>query len=48
MDYKTLSELLGHANLEITMRYVHALDVMKQREIKKLNRISPMSKNFEL
>lgn len=48
MDYKTLSELLGHANLEITMRYVHALDVMKQREIKKLNRISHMSKNFEL
>ena len=23
-------------------------EVMKQREIKKLNRISPMSKNFEL
>ena len=38
MDYKTLSEILGHASVSITMDiYVHSLDEHKKRQINKLN-----------
>lgn len=38
MDYKTLSEILGHASVAITMDlYVHSLDEHKKAEINKLN-----------
>lgn len=41
MDYKTLSELLGHSSIEMTMHYAHTLCVLKRREMKKLARVSP-------
>lgn len=38
MDYKTLSEILGHASVAITMDlYVHSLDEYKKNQINKLN-----------
>lgn len=40
MDYKTLSEILGHASVSITMDlYVHALDEHKKNQMNKLNQI---------
>lgn len=40
MDYKTLSEILGHASVSITMDlYVHALDEHKKNQMNKLNEI---------
>ena len=40
MDYKTLSEILGHASVSITMDlYVHALDEHKKNQMNKLNNI---------
>lgn len=40
MDYKTLSEILGHASVAITMDlYVHSLDEHKKNQINKLNQI---------
>jgi integrase len=40
MDYKTLSEILGHASVGITMDlYVHALDEHKKKQMNKLNEI---------
>ncbi|MCH5185943.1 MAG: site-specific integrase [Oscillospiraceae bacterium] len=40
MDYKTLSEILGHASVSITMDlYVHSLDEHKKNQMNKLNRI---------
>ncbi len=40
MDYKTLSEILGHASVSITMDlYVHALDEHKRAQMNKLNDI---------
>ena len=38
MDYKTLSEILGHASVSITMDlYVHSLDEHKKAQMNKLN-----------
>lgn len=38
IDYKTLSEILGHASVSITMDlYVHALDEYKRAQMNKLN-----------
>lgn len=38
MDYKTLSEILGHASVSITMDlYVHSLDEHKKNQMNKLN-----------
>ena len=40
MDYKTLSEILGHASVSITMDlYVHSLDEHKKNQMNKLNQI---------
>lgn len=40
MDYKTLSEILGHASVSITMDlYVHSLDEHKKNQMNKLNKI---------
>ncbi len=40
MDYKTLSEILGHASVSITMDlYVHSLDEHKKKQMNKLNQI---------
>lgn len=40
MDYKTLSEILGHASVAITMDlYVHSLDEHKKNQMNKLNAI---------
>lgn len=45
MDYKTLSEILGHASVSITMDlYVHVLDEHKRNQMNKLNRIHSPSK----
>lgn len=45
MDYKTLSEILGHASVSITMDlYVHALDEHKRNQMNKLNQIHSPSK----
>ena len=46
MDYKTLSEFLGHASVAITMDlYVHALDEHKKNQINKLNEIYGLPSN---
>lgn len=46
MDYKTLSEILGHASVAITMDlYVHSLDEHKKRQINKLNQIFDSASN---
>lgn len=38
MDYKTLSEILGHANVSTTMElYVHSSLEQKKKQINKLN-----------
>ena len=40
MDYKTLSEILGHASVAITMDlYVHSLDEHKRSQMNKLNQL---------
>ena len=40
MDYKTLSEILGHASVAITMDlYVHSLDEYKRIQMNKLNNL---------
>ena len=45
MDYKTLSEILGHASVSFTMDlYVHALDEHKRNQMNKLNQIYSPSK----
>lgn len=45
IDYKTLSEILGHASVSITMDlYVHALDEHKRNQMNKLNQIHSPSK----
>lgn len=46
MDYKTLSEILGHASVAITMDlYVHSLDEHKKNQMNKLNEIYKSSLN---
>lgn len=45
MDYKTLSEILGHASVKTTMDlYVHPLDEHKRVQMDKLNKIYSPSK----
>lgn len=45
MDYKTLSEILGHASVKTTMDlYVHPLDEHKKVQMDKLNKIYSPSK----
>lgn len=40
MDYKTLSEILGHASVSITMDlYVHSLDEHKRNQMSKMNAV---------
>ena len=40
MDYKTLSEILGHSTVAITLDlYAHSLDEHKKREMSKLGEI---------
>lgn len=40
MDYKTLSEVLGHASVATTMDlYVHSLDEYKRSQMDKLREI---------
>ena len=40
MDYKTLSEILGHASVATTMDlYVHSLDEYKKDQMNKMNEI---------
>lgn len=47
MDYKTLSEILGHASVSITMDlYVHALDEHKKNQMNKLNEIYNLCKEI--
>lgn len=46
MDYKTLSEILGHASVGITMDlYVHSLDEHKKKQMNKLCGIFGLSSN---
>ncbi len=40
VDIKTLSEILGHADTNTTMIYVHSLDELKKREMEKMVRLS--------
>ena len=48
MDYKTLSELLGHASIEVTMEYAHALSALKRQEMKKMERVSTEPTKYEI
>lgn len=48
MDYKTLSELLGHASIEVTMEYAHALSALKRQEMKKMERVSTEPNKYEI
>ena len=46
VDYKTLSEILGHANVTTTMNlYVHSSTDLKRREMNKLNFLAKDSQN---
>lgn len=38
VDIVTVKELLGHANISITMRYAHSKDDAKRRAVQKLTR----------